>query len=279
MIDGTAVSTQTLTGAGRQSYVFAYPEDKYGRTYWTIYNVNSGARFKHFRTWYHTDTEPDRVTLVQWGPQVYPSDSIVKTWVAELNPLGTCTGTILVEGTAVSTQTFVGTRRQTYNVGLPNISVGGDVDIIYTNATTMKHYKSFLEAVPKPFGKKTWLMEYKKVGGASQLDFGRFFGVDGEPSTGTATVTSIWDLDGTAFQTNTLTYTGRNFNDRIPFAPGARAKIYQQRITSDVDFRVWRATLDLHRVGRKGVSAFTLDGEPTQLIDLAKPDPPFGDDH
>lgn len=268
MVDNTAVNTFTFTGTQRQSYVNALAEDTYGRTAWMIYNVSGGARAKHYKTWWHKEAEPDRLTLVQWGPQTFPSSSIIKTWVAELNPLGTATGTIIVEGTAVSTQTFVGTRRQTYNVGLPNITVGGDVDVLYTNATRLKHYSTFLEAEAKPFSKTTWLMTYKKVGGASQLDFARFYELDAEPQSGTATITSIWDIDGVAFQTNTLTFTGREWKTRQPFLPGGRGSIFQQRLSSSQNFRVWHSSMDVYRVGRKGVSFVSITGTPEEPFKL-----------
>lgn len=267
MINNAAAGTFTFTGTQRQSYVNALAEDTYGRTAWMIYNVSSG-RFKHYRTWFHKDPEPDRLTLVQWGPQTFPSDSIIKTWVAELNPLGTAVGVILVEGTAISTQTFVGTRRQVYNVGLPNITVGGDVDVTYTNAARLKHYSTFLEAEAKPFGKTTWLMVYKKIGGASQLDFARFHELDAEPESGTATITSVWDIDGAAFQTNTLTFTGREWRQRVPFLPGARGSLFQQRLSSTQSFRVWHSSLDVYRVGRKGVSFFNVKGTPEEPFKL-----------
>jgi hypothetical protein len=282
MVDNIAVGTFTFTGSQRQSYVNAVTEDTYGRTMWMIYNVSGGARFKHYKTWWHKEAEPDRLTLVQWGPQTFPSDSIIKTWVAELNPLGTSTGTIIVEGTAVATNTFVGTRRQTFNIGLPNITVGGDVDVVYTNSTRLKHYSTTLEAEPKPFGKKTWLISYKKSGGASQLDFARFFEIDAEPGPGTeasptttSTLTSTWEIDGTAFQTNTLTFTGREWRTRIPFGPGGRGSIFQQRLNSSQDFRVWHSSVDFYRVGRKGVSFYSVAGTPDQMsalqLDLLKP--------
>jgi len=124
---------------------------------------------------------------------------------------------------------------------------------------------------PKPFGKLTWLVTYKKAGGVTQADMARFFAMDIE-GLATHTITTTWIIDGTIFSTNTLVFGAvdvgeeagivRNYMDQIPFPPGGRGYLFQQQITSGDAFRVWRSSLDIDRIGIKGLSRITLNGAP-----------------
>lgn len=266
-LDGTAISTKTSTGSLRQSYVDSLPDESMGRTKWVVYNATGTGRFKHYNTWFDTTREPDRVSL--WHERIpYSSENYIKTWVAELNPLGTTVGTMLLDGTAVWTNTFTGTRHQVFNVGVDMAaftaqSTGTVLDIIYNAASgqRLKHYNTQCEAQPKPFGKKTWQIVYTKIGGTSRVDTARSFSLDIE-SSGTATVTSVWYVDGRAYNTNTLTFTGRQWREWIPLPPDGRGYIFHQEIKSAQDIRVWNSTLDMLREGAKGVSRVTAQGQP-----------------
>lgn len=272
VVDNTAVSTYTMTGSGRQSYPWSIPEDTFGRTIYTTYTCSGSGRFKHYRTWYEGSDEPDRLSLVQHGPVMFPSDQHLRTWVVDLNPLGTCSALLYVDNTAVSTETFVGTKRQVYRVGLDVTSAlalrtaAYEVDVTYHSVgagAKIKHYDTKFETEPKPFGKKTWSIIYKKIGGATQLDLARFWSFDIEAQ-GTATVTSVWDIDGEEFQTNTFTISNTRWKDRIAFEPGARGYLFQQRLLSGSNVHVWKSNIDMIRVGIKGLSRVTVPGTPNQ---------------
>jgi hypothetical protein len=270
-LDGTAISTKTCTGSLRQSYVDSLPDESMGRTKWVVYNAQGTGKFKHFNTWWDVTPEPDRISL--WHVRVpHSSENYIKTWVAELNPLGTCTGTLLLDGTAFATNVFVGTRHQVFNVGVDHsafgtLGTGTVVDVIYNAASgqRMKHYNTQLEAEPKPFGKKTWMITYRKIGGASRLDLARSWSLDLECAT-TLVATSIWYVDNRAYHTNTLTFTAgtsqRTWHEWIPLPPDGRGYLFHQEIRGDVDFRVWRSTLDMVREGAKGVARASAQGEP-----------------
>lgn len=89
-----------------------------------------------------------------------------------------------------------------------------------------------------------------------------------------ATFTTTWIIDGTAFATNTLIFGNvdagekfnvvRNYMDQIPFPPGGRGYLFQQQITSTLPFKVWRASLDIERIGIKGLSRVTMNGTPQE---------------
>lgn len=272
VIDNTAVATYTITGNGRKSYPFAIPEDKYGRTYYAAYTGSGTGRFKFYEDWFEGTPEPDRVNLVQAGPYMYPSNQNLRTWVVDMNPLGTTTGVLYIDHVAASTATFTGTNRTTFNIGLDvDTSIAlrtaaYEVDVVYTAVgagAVMKHYNTGFETTAKPFGKKTWSITYTKVGGATQLDLARFWSYDIEASTsGTATFTNIWDIDGVAFSTETFTLTGRHWQDRRAFPPGGRGYLFQQRLLSDTDIMVWKSNLDTLRVGIKGLTRVTTPGSP-----------------
>jgi hypothetical protein len=78
-------------------------------------------------------------------------------------------------------------------------------------------------------------------------------------------MTSIWDIDGLpGFSTNTMTLTAgrRNYIDRVPFPPGGRGRLFQQRLTFTNACKVWRSTLDEEHIGAKGVQRATVNGTP-----------------
>ena len=275
VIDNTAVNTFTMSGNGRKSFAWPIAEDSYGRTIYAAYNASGGGgKFKHYKTWFEGREEPDRLSFVQVGPFMYPSDQYLKTWVADINPLGTCTAVLFADHTALATATFIGTNRRVFRHGLDVSasivlqSSAYEVDIVYTAIGTnvkMKHYDTKFETEPKPFGKKTWAITYKKIGGASQLDMARFWSYDIEASgTGTATFTSIWDIDGTATLTNIVSTSGRRWKDRVAFPPGCRGYLFQQRLLSDTDIFVWKSNLDMMREGIKGLSRASIPGTPNE---------------
>ena len=259
-VDNVVVTTATFTGTKQQSFTASIPVDTYGRT---IYAIITGATFKHYKTWFHLRPEPDRWSEFETDIKSLPSNSVVKTWVAILNPLGTCTGTLFVNGTATATQTFTGTIRHTYETGLTNLTVGKTLKVRYTTASgqRFKHYETDYETQAEPFAKKTWVMVYNKVGGATRLDMARFYSLDIE-AVGTATVTSTWKTDGRAITTQTHTFTNREYKDGLELPPDARGYIFQQELTSTQDFQVWRSNLDIHRIGIKGFSRVTFPGTP-----------------
>jgi hypothetical protein len=273
VIDNTAVATYTMSGNGRQSFPWAIPEDKYGRTIYTAYAGSGTSKFKHYNTWFEGRPEPDRLSLVQVGPYMYPSSQNLRTWIVDLNPLGTCTAILYVDHSALSTATFTGTNRTVFNVGLDvNTSIAlqtsaYEVDVVYHAvgaSAKVKHYDTKFETEPKPFGKTTWSITYKKVGGATQLDFARFWSFDIE-STAVSTITSIWDIDGTAFSTNTYTLaTATRWHDRVPFPPAGRGYLFQQRLLASSNIKVWKSNLDILRTGIKGLSRVTLPGTPNE---------------
>ena len=104
---------------------------------------------------------------------------------------------------------------------------------------------------PKPFNKTTWLVVYKKLGGITQLDMARYYAMDIEGPY-LSTITNTWIIDGRVFCTDTFTLSSQNagesmnsqenilidgasviarmYNDQIPFPPGARGYLFQQKI-------------------------------------------------
>jgi hypothetical protein len=81
----------------------------------------------------------------------------------------------------------------------------------------------------------------------------------------TATVTTIWDIDQQpGFSTNTFTFTsGRNYMDLVPFPPGGRGRLFQERVISPVTpIKVWRSILYEERVGVKGFTTTAVVGKP-----------------
>jgi hypothetical protein len=266
-VDNVAIATATYTGTKQQSFTWPIPVDTYGRT---IYVVYTGSGFQHYKTWYHLRPEPDRWQNYKFGPVAFPADQFLKTWLPELNPLGTVIGTMSADGTAIMTATFVGTRREVFNEGVDvdaamALRSAKDISIEYNGypgGQRFKHYKTDLELSTKPFGKKTWAITYRKQGGATQLDEPRFYAYDIEATDGTATITSIFDVDGVAYETATWTVSGRAWVDRQAFYPGMRGQLFQHRLKSAQDFYPWALTLDAERTGVKGLSRVGYRGTP-----------------
>jgi hypothetical protein len=264
-VDSTAVSTATITGSGQVGFVKALPVFTCGRSVWVVYSASTV--FKPYATDYDIVPEPPRVKSWRTESFSFPSEQIPKTWMAILNPLGTCTGTLRANGTQVCTETFTGLERKTFNVGVDISSLGTGretstvYDVVYTGTADFKHYDTKLDCEPMPFGKKTWQITYKKPGGVTQLDMARYWSLDLEPTAvGTATVTSVWWADEAPIATYTHTFTGREWKDRISFPPGARGYLFKQHLISTSPVHVWRVNLDLQRVGVKGFSRVTYQG-------------------
>ncbi len=270
-IDNTAVSTFTFTGTNQQSYtrnLIEYPTEIYGRTMFVNY---TGSGFKHFKTWWHRRPEPDRWTSFDTPTFTYPSENYIKTWVAEINPLGTCTATLYLDNVATQTATLTGTHRLVYNIGIDTDATLGALStattaIVVYRATTggyIKHYKTVLETTAKPFGKQTWAIAYKRIGGARRLDNARTYSMDIEVEDGgTATVTSHWYCDQRLYHTNTLTMSGREWREWIPLPPDGRGYLFEQRVYSPSNIRVWKSTLDVLTEGAKGVARSVYAGTP-----------------
>lgn len=288
-VDNVAYGTFTYTGSQRERFVNAFPAETYGRTVWTQYAVSSsgtatgsaplnplGGKFKFFRDHFNGTLEPDKVVFLQKILPPYPSEHYVKTWIVEINPEGTVVGTFMVDGFVLSSATFTGTIRETYNVGMDAptttaLQTATAIEVRYsgtggTDGLGFKHYRTDIESDAKPFGKATWAYSYKKIGGASQIDMARFWTFDVEVPPGlNVTMTSVFDIDGLpGFSTNTFTLTNgaRNYLDRIPFPPGGRGRLFQHRLVFSGPVKMWRSTIDTEHIGAKGVSRTTIEGTP-----------------
>lgn len=281
-VDNIAIDTYTYTSTGsiqRERFVSALPAETYGRTVYVQYT--SSGRFKHFHTAFNGTLEPDRVNFLQKILPPWPSEQYAKTWIVEINPLGTTTGTLYVEGSAIATGTFTGTIREMFQVGIDDPTVvtlqtATAIEARYGSVTgtgLLKHYKTEIETEPKPFGKTTWAITFRKIGGASQIDVARYHTIDVEVPplgpfnlTGSATVTTIWDIDQQiGFSTNTFTFVeGRSYEDLIPFPPGGRGRLFQERVISSIPIKVWRSILYEERVGVKGFTTTAVVGRPVQ---------------
>ncbi len=276
-IDNVAVMTNTFAGpsaqgsTGREVLSFSFPWNTYGNIAHAVYTV-LGATDCVFKLWgckYASTPEPDRLGFVSSGITTYPSPNFMKTWVAELNPLGTCTGVIYLDDVAYLTNTFTGSGRQTFNLGL-DLTAGAalqtakKVEATYTASIGghLKHYNTAFEVEAKPFSKKSWAVSFKKAGGATQLDMARFWSIDVEAPLSGATLTAVWTIDGVDQPTNTLVVAGRSWNDRIPFPPGGRGYLFQLRISATDNIEVFKANLDIEMVGVKGFSRRTYAGTP-----------------
>lgn len=274
-IDNVAVDTEVLTGNGRESYSWSLPADTYGRTAYTRWTMTGAGRLKMYGSpgpgqggdvWYDATPEPDRLASVQWGPQVWPSEQRLRTLVSELNPLGTATAVVYADGVAITTATLTGNRRTTYETtleldGSNETRFAREVAVTYTGAS-LKHYNTVVEAEPQPFGKTQWVVDYTKAGGASRLDMLRAFSMDIEAVSGTATVTSIWEADGTAYGTSTLTCSTREWQDKLPVPPGMRGYLFRQRVTASAAVQVHASAIDAIQYGVKGAVRRSYAGTP-----------------
>lgn len=246
-----------------------------------FFGTQSGTQDVIYELQWDSIPEAKKVTFFQTDPVATPSETYVKTWIADLNVFsGTATGSVLVDGTVVQTATFISSNsggdiqeRRAFEVALPNVTYGKNINAVYHGSTSFRHYDTKWEMEPKPFGKTTWLVTYKKAGGASQADMARFWAIDIEGQA-TNTLTNTWIIDGTVFSTNTLTFgvtdageegagRVRNYMDWIPFPPGGRGYLFQQEVSALTPFKVWRASLDFDRLGVKGLSRVTQNGSPS----------------
>jgi len=281
----TAVSIHTMTGTARTQYTFSLPVEKYGRTARASYQagtmngtlfVPGGVRFKHYTTVFDGPKEPPRVTLFRTGPYPYPSNHFLKTWSPLLDPLnGTVTGTLIVEDTVLETATFTGNRRQWFTVGIDLntnadyvLNTGSRWEVVYSCGANsqFKHYDTKMESDVEPFRKISWSFHYRKIGGADQIDLGRFWSAFtdvedtlDEPILGTY----WWDIDGVNFNTGTLTFAnGHQFTDRIPFPPGARGRLFEFRLYAPSTIKVHNVNIDLMEEGVKGLTRRGHPGNP-----------------
>jgi hypothetical protein len=271
-IDNLPVMTNTFLGdsSGRTLFPVSFPGNTYGNLGYVVYTVTAGSTcvFKHWDTEFTSNPEPSRVAFVSAQQQTFPSPVWMRTWSAQLNPFGSCVGRLYLDDVLVVTTTFTGTNRAVFTYGLDldtaqAVRIAQKVEATYTaGAGVLKHYNTQFETEPRPFFKNTWLVTYKKSGGATQLDMARFWSLDAECLTGTATVTAVWNIDGVAFTTNTLTVAGRAWQDRIALPPGGRGYLFQLRLYSDQAFQVFKSNLDIEMVGIKGFSRRTYAGTP-----------------
>jgi hypothetical protein len=278
-IDGLAVGTYVATGSLRERFVFSLPAYTYGKTIWSEYN--SLTPFKHYYASgldtvtrdieYIGDPEPDRVTLYRTGPFPFQSSHYFKTWQPQLAPLGNAVaGTLFVDDIALTTQTFTGTYKQWFTVGLDldltnAIETGSRWEAIYSGIAggNFKHYLTQMESEPKPFGKTVWAYSYRKLGGASQVDVGRYFSLEIEAQN-PCTVQYWWDCDGTNFTTGTLTLTGGiEWFDRVPLPPGMRGYLFLFRLQAGATpVKIYKANLDLMQEGIKHLVRREVPGTP-----------------
>jgi len=142
ILDGTVITTATLSGTERHSFVTTIPEETYGRTIRVVYVAQSG-RFKHYKTWYSSRKEPDRLTS-------YVTDRISldehewKVYKPALNCLGgTVLCTAFIDEVAIATYTATGTERIQYTFSLPPQTFGRTVHAAYAVATAGQFFKHY----------------------------------------------------------------------------------------------------------------------------------------
>lgn len=271
-LDNVAISTFTLSSAAivnsvsRAVYNNALPTETYGRV---IYVQYTGGPFKHYKTWFTQEVQPDKLLFAEASYETLPAVGVIKTWLPELAVgTGTCTGSLYVDSILVSTASFVDStlgfgRRNIFEVGLPNITTGKTIRAQYNSTTPFKYWSTRYEIEEKPFLKTTWNMIYKKIGGASQLDMARFMEIDAEAPV-TSTLTSVWQVDGIAVATNFFPVTGRTYFDRVPFPPGVMGYQYQQLISANKPFHLWATRLELEQIGVKGFTPRSIPGLPQE---------------
>lgn len=265
ILDGTALQTYTMTASGtRQQYTLSLPVEKFGRTIWASYALDGPGFFKHYSTLFHGDPEPPKVTLYRTGPYPYPASNYLRTWQPKLDVRsGTVTGSLTVDDTLILTQTFTGSRRQWYTVGMDLVSTatpalayslqtGSRWEVVYSATTQFKHYETQMETTQKPYKKPAWSSSYRKSGGASQVDQARFWSIFAEVED-LAVATYWWDIDGTNVINAVSTLTNTVWVDRIAFPPGARGYLFQFRVTCDEAIKVHTLNLDLAQEGIKNL--------------------------
>lgn len=283
-VDNTGFALRTFTASTKQWVPCSIQGTTGDNSVYQFNGTQSGTQQEIYQLQWDMIPQAPKVSYFQTDFITVPSQNYVKTWLVELDHLGTSTvtATLQVDGTAIALANGVGTStkitgtgKKWYELSIPNTVSGKAVQAFYSSAagTPFKYYDTTFEFEPKPFEKLTWLVTYKKLGGVTQLDMARFYAMDIE-GTLTATVTNTWIIDGVVFSTDTFTVSaanageptgvGRLYADQIPFPPGARGYLFQQQMQSAQPFRVWKAHLDIDRVGVKGLSRVTLAGTPTQ---------------
>jgi hypothetical protein len=241
--------------------------------------TQSGTQQELYQAHWEFIPQSQQVTYFITDQIPVPSENYIETWLFDGDLMGTATvsATLLVNGTALTlagggtSTALTATPRKIFELTLPNITVGKTVQAVYRSTLPFKYYDTAFEFEPKPFEKTRWLVTYKRLGGATQMDMARFYAMDLE-GTLTATITSTWFIDGSAFTTNTLTLgstnageptgIGRTYTDQISFPPDGRGYLFEQELSSSQPFRVWKAHLDIDRIGVKGLSRVSLAGTP-----------------
>jgi hypothetical protein len=269
-LDNVNFGTFTVTGSEQVPVVYSLPTFTYANSGYVIYNCTGPALptqyMKEWKTWFEKTKEPARVTTWRTETKEYPNGQVFQTWLAVLNPMGgVVAGTLVMDGTAINTAFFQGTRQLNYETGVdftnipfaPNVKAN-TVWAIYNAAIpgqVFKHYATDYIVEPSPSQKLSWMINYTKIGGASQIDMARWWDLDIECAAN-GTITSYWDTDfGTAICTNTIAVTqGRQWIDRISFPPGVFGRLYQQRMECNVPCQVWSSNLDLVPVMIKGAT-------------------------
>jgi hypothetical protein len=187
-----------------------------------------------------------------------------------LDPLGGAgvVGTLYANGTAISTQTFTGSGRQRFEVGVDLVSLGAlregrTWEARYAAASgTFKHYTSDLDVDPGSFKKATWAFSYKKLGGSSQVDLPRFWSLQWD-TTALNTCTYTWANEVGDFSTGTFTCTaGNGFKDRIAFPPNGRGRIFECRLHFTLPCAVDAVACDFLQTGIKGLTRRGVPGDP-----------------
>lgn len=288
----TAVSTHTMTGTERTQYTFSLPVEKYARTARASYQVGTvggngtftygganGGRFKHYTTDFEGPKEPPRVTTYRTGPYPYTSDHYLKTWLSRLDPLsGTVTGSLYVNDTLIQTSTFTGNRQQWFTVGIDLVGTNNYVlqtgsrwEAVYSCGANsqFKHYETKMDSDADPYRKVYYSFNFRKLGGASQLDLAKFWSLEAvvPDTTNHAPIvgTYWWDIDNVNFNTGTLTLEeGNQFYDRIPFPPGARGRLFQFRFYAPYTVKVQHVNIDLMEEGIKSLTRRGHPGSPEE---------------
>lgn len=286
IVDGTGYSIGTFANTAKTWTPFSLQGTIGDAAYFAFNGTMSGTQQEIYQAQWDMVPQAPKVSFFETDFITVPSQNYLKTWLVDLDVLGTSTvtATLLVDGTAIALTNGVGTSttltnanngKKWFEISVPNITNCKTVQAKYSSAQgkPFKYYDTEFEFEPKPFEKFTWLVTYKKIGGATQADMLRFYAMDIE-GTLTATVTSTWIIDGSAFTTNTFTISaanagepsgvGRMYADQVPLPPGARGYLFQQQLTSAQPFRVWKAHVDIDRIGVKGLSRVTLTGTPTE---------------
>lgn len=270
ILDGT--STQTLGTYSASNYKFwaaGAMDGAVGNN--VVFEVGgvasvTGANEGVWGIQWEAITEPSRLTYYQTPPTQGEGEQWWQDHYATIEAYGTGTvlGTVYIDNVAVTTHTFVSptSGKATSAQAYPQDTFGYIQHTVW-NCSTGVQFKVWKDwsssSLTPPMTRTEWVVTYRKIGGASQFDMARFYQLDVEPE-GTATVTCKWDVDGTAVLTNTHTFTGRTWVDNVPFPPGVRGYLFRNHLTSSQRFRVWASTLDMERVGVKGLSRTSLKG-------------------